>query len=590
MRAVAGGFLIDLGPQRGAMGKLPEGDAARVASAGARRLFDLPPLAIPALVNRQQAAAGAAAAAARRARGSAQLALAQSMVALGLSSEAQAVLRLAMSEDGRLAGNPVAVALSAVAALLADRPAESGGLDDPVVLADEPGADEIALWQAWRTAKIASAAGGPVPQDAVRMLARQQAIALSYPMPIRARMLPLLVETLVDGGQTAPAERLIAAAGEQPGLDFARAILDARAGRIDPALARLDRLAASPDRSERARAAVRAVELRLAAGQLSPTKAADAMDPLIAAWRGDGRELAVRLRVADLRLQAGQLRASLAVLREALVDGGLAHSPDGRLAEVRARMEAAFALTLKRDDATPMEPLEFVSLIEDNADLLPTGADGDQIARRVADRLAALDLPERAERALRKLVDGAPPGEARAAFGARLAAMQVGQGDFEGALVSLSASTMDKLPGPLVAARTLTYARATAAKGNIAAATGVLEALDTSEADSLRAELLAKTGDWGGATAALSRRVERELPGDGPITSEQSALVLQFASAAAQAGQPAVLERIRIELLPRLPPGRDADLLRVLTAGPVAGVADLPRAAQEAALARSVTR
>ena len=79
----------------------------------------------------------------------------------------------------------------------------------------------------------------------------------------------------------------------------------------------LDTLANGHDQFDRARAAVRAVELRLAAGVLDKTQAADALDKLLYAWRGDARELALRERVAELRGQTGAWRVALATLRQA---------------------------------------------------------------------------------------------------------------------------------------------------------------------------------------------------------------------------------------------------------------------------------
>jgi hypothetical protein len=590
MRPEPYGFTVDLGPQRSAFGALPEGGTAGAAAAGFSRRFDLPRLPVAALLNREDAAAGAVSLAPPRGRGAAELRLAETLVALGLGVEAQAVLRLGVAADGRLATDPEAVALSGVAAVLGHRLAEAGGLDDASARDDPVGADEIALWRALRAVTEADAADDPPPPDAARTIAGRQAILLAYPSPLRDRLLPVAAEAMAAGGEARAAERLIAAAGPAPGLDYARALLDIHAGRLDAALARLDRLAALPDRSVRARAAVRAVELRLASGALTPARAADALDREIAAWRGDERELRVRLRVAQLRALAGQFRPALALLRETRALGAAGAWTVPERADVSARLAAVFAETLAHDDAAPMDPLDFVSLIEDNADLLPTGPAGERVAERVADRLAELDLPERAAAALRRLVDAAPPGAARAALGARLAADQLRDGDARGALTTLSGSTAVGLPAALVATRTLTYARATAKAGNVDAASGALAALDTPAADALRTDLLEQAGRWTEVTAALSRRLGVDVPADGPVPKTAVPLVLRLASAAAQTGDETILNRIRMEYLPRMAPGDTTDMLRVLTEGPVRGVADLPRAAQEAALAHSVTR
>jgi hypothetical protein len=65
-------------------------------------------------------------------------------------------------------------------------------------------------------------------------------------------------------------------------------------------------------------------------------------------------------------------------------------------------------------------------------------------------------------------------------------------------------------------------------------------------------------------------------------------VLLRLASAAAQAGDEAMLGQLRDHDLPRMPAGKLADMFRLLTERPVEGVSDLPRAAREATLARAM--
>ena len=176
------------------------------------------------------------------------------------------------------------------------------------------------------------------------MFAATLPLALAYPAPLRARVLPLAAETMVRGGARDAARRLLAARPEDATLGYARALLDEADGRTAPALARLDRLVRSRDRKLAARAAVHAVELRLRTGRISPAQAADALDPLIYAWRGDARELAVRLRVADLRIETGAWRRALELLRDT-ADGPAAEAWPDQVAAVQERMRAEGRLT-----------------------------------------------------------------------------------------------------------------------------------------------------------------------------------------------------------------------------------------------------
>ena len=579
LRAAKPGFVLE-GAAAQPLALAAEDPTALAAADAARltRRWDFPPLPLPALHFRLQVALDDAAAALPQVRSTPRLAAAQAMLALGLDAEAGALARLVRDEDARQAETPDPAGLAAVAALLQNRPQDAAAIDD----ARLNGSDEVALWRAVRRAETQE--GAP---EAATVFAATLPLLLAYPAPLRDRLLPLAAETMALGGERAAAERLLAARAGDPRLDLARALLDEAEGHSAPALARYDRLAKARDRLTRARAAVRAVALRHRSGAFTDAQAADALDRLVYAWRGDRRELAVRLQVASWRTAAGQWRAALALLRET-ADGPAAASWPDRVPDVRARMRAVFAEAMAADGRNPLAPFELVTLLDENPDLLPEGEAGQTLAVRLADRLAALDLPARAAALLQKLVDASPPGATRAELGTRLAAWKLEQGDATGTLTALSASVAEGLPPALTERRTLLFARATAARGQIGPAIAALAMLDTTAAADERAALLEGAKEWPAAEAALADLARRTLPDSGPLDAEAGRSLLRLASAAAQAGDEAMLAQVRREMLPRLAPGKLADMLRLLTEQPVKDVPDLPRAAQEANLARAL--
>ena len=574
LRPVTAGFLLAV--EGGALA-VSAPDATLRASEGAQALsrrFDLPDMKLPSLMLRLQAAVAAAAAAPPQARAGKRLEVAQAMLSLGMDVEAQAVLTLAATEDGRAANLPDLIGLSAMAAMLAGRMDDATPIDDPRL----SGTDEVALWRAVRQALADE--GSP---QAAPVFAATMNLLRAYPAPLRARLLPLAVETMALGGEAATAKRVADTLPDDHALDLARALLAEKEGATDDALARYGRLAAGPDRLIRLRAARRAAELRLASGAADAARTADALDKLIYAWRGDGRELALRLRVAELRGQSGAWRPALAMLRET---EGL--YPDQR-EEVRSRLAATFSAALENDAKSPLPPLELLAMAEDNADLLPKGEAGTGLAARLADRLIALDLPQRAAPALQKLADAAPPGPVRAELGGKLAAMRLQLGDARGALAALEASlAIGPLPPEVLERRTLTFARAAAMAGDRDRAIATLATIDSAGADDLRAGLLEAARDYPGAVAALRRLADRTIPPEGKLNEDQARLLLRLASAAAQAGDAAMLARLRESDAPRLPEGRIADMFRLITAPPVQAATDLPRAAQEARAARTL--
>jgi hypothetical protein len=577
------GFLIaaDSGSAGGggvALDPLGPDSVAALEAAHVTRRWDFPALPSAALLRRLEASAGDAAAAPPEGRTARRLQAAQAEIALGMGAEANALATLAIGDDARAANSADAAGLAAVGALLAGRLAEADAIADPRL----DGTDEVTLWRAARLAMQRE--GAP---EAAQRFAATLPLLLAYPSAPRKHLLPLAAETMVLGGEREAARRLLEARKDDGDLDFARALLAELDGHAAPALALYDRLALSPDRRTRARGAVHAVELRLREGALSTAQAADALDRLLYAWRGGPEELALRLRVADLRTQSGNWRAALALLRETSSPEMSQTWPDQKAA-IRAHMADVFAQALASDARAALSPLDLASLVDENPDLLPDGEPGRALAARLAERLVALDLPKRAAPVLQKLMDATQPGAAKAELGARLAAVKLEQADPTGALLALSASAITGLPAALDEARTIAFARATAARGALAPATAALSALDTAGADEARAALLEHAKDWPGAVAALSSFVARTVPTDGMLAEASARLLLRLASDAAQAADEPLLARLRARELARMPAGKTADLFRIITESPVQGVGDLPRAAQEARLARDV--
>ena len=183
-----------------------------------------------------------------------------------------------------------------------------------------------------------------------------------------------------------------------------------------------------------------------------------------------------------------------------------------------------------------------------------------------------------------------PQGPGRAAFGGKLASLRLSDGDPRGALAALGASLVEgALPPALLESRTLVFSRATAAIGGMATAVSVLRDLDTQAAHETRAGLLEAAHDWRGATSALRDLARVTLPQAGPLDEPQTRMVLRIAVAATQAGDDEALVWLRNVAESRLVPGELRDMFRVITSLPVQAVADLPRAAQEVKLARTMS-
>ena len=550
-----------------------QGGQALASASALTRVFDFPDLPAAALLRRMESSVAAAAAAPPRTRFAERLSAAQGMIALGLGTEAEGLIAAARAEDPTHGQTSHAAALQAIAALLDGRLDRASALNDP----SNDGSDEITLWRA-----IAAASKDERSPVAAAAFATTLPLLVAYPQPLRDKLLPLAVETLVLANQENVADALLSQFQKDPALALARAFRVEVKGDTAGALASYDQLAKDNDPLVRLRAGVHAAELRLRSGQLDAAGTADALDRLLIVWRGDERELSLRQRIANLRVQAGQFRPALEMLRDTQ-----ALFPDAQ-ETLKARMGAVFQALLTGDQANNLKPLEFISLAGDFTDSVPEGEAGDRLATLLAGRLVALDLPDQAAPVLDRLMRAAPPGAPRARFGLQLAKMRLETEDSAAALATLQASDAPNIPSGLGEERGLVLARAQAKLGNLAAATSILSALDTASADELRASLLETAKDWPGALAALRDLAAKRVAATGSLPLEQQEIVLREASAALQADDKATLLDLRRADEFRMGNGSRADLFRLLTERPVQSSADLPRAARDIALARGM--
>ncbi len=573
MRPIQDGFVVSGGAT--GLSLSPSQDiAAQIArAAGLTRQFDFPDQPTPTLLETLRRQRVDSAMTPARARGPRRDALARTMISLGLGAEAAAVLRAAANDDPAQADGPENGALASIAALLAHRPADAAGLDNTKLSE----ADDVVLWRAVRQAEQHEGSAA-----AAAALAVTWPLLLGYPAEIRDRVLPLAAETMAAGGETEAAAAVLEARKDDPTLDMARGMVREAMGDATGAIEIYDRLAQSPDRLQHARAAVRAVEVRLARGAIDPHEAAVRLDRLMYAWRGDDRELALRERVAALQAQSGMWRAALAILRE---DEALfpADKPTRH-----AKLTNAFTGFLRSDAASSLPPLELVALLEENADLLPDDPDGEALEARLADRLLALDLPNRAGPVLDKLMKAAPTSAGRAGFGARLAAMRQREDDATGALAALAASDAPDLPPDLVERRSLLLAQSQARRGDTKQALAALAPTTTAAADEVRATILERANDWPGAERALADYIAKAVPPEGELDDTQRRTLLRLATAAARAGDDAALVGLREHQATRMGTGPLADMFRLLTSDQVRTVADLKRSGREATLAKGL--
>src|SRR5262249_50013121 len=156
--------------------------------------------------------------------------------------------------------------------------------------------------------------------------------------------------------------------------------------------------------------------LRQSIGDLKRPDAIIGLEMLTAVWRGDETEIEALQLLARLYTEEGRYRDAFHVLRTALK----AH-PNS---ELTRRMQEAAAATFDglflAGMGDPLPAIDAPALFYDFRELTPIGRRGDEMIRRLADRLVAVDLLDQAAELLQHQVDHRLQGAARAQVATRL--------------------------------------------------------------------------------------------------------------------------------------------------------------------------
>jgi tetratricopeptide (TPR) repeat protein len=533
-------------------GREPLAEAATLS-----RVMDLPSASAATLLERLRTASANIAAAGPLGRSEARRHAAETLLALGMAQEAQAMATLALQEDPRAGADARLVMTQAAAALVAGREAEARQLENPQM----PSTDETTLWRGFLAAARGDhAMAGPA-------IAASLPLLLSYPRPLAQRLTPIAMESLAAAGELTAANRLAEADPDNASLNLARGMIAEADGRIDDALAAYRQAIQGRDRLRRARAIRRSVELRLAVGQLDTAGAIAELEAALFSWRGDADEMNARIRLAELQREAGNGRAAFELLQETQ-----RFFPE-RQADLRPHLRAAFAAALQ---SAP--PLNAASFYDAHPEFLPEDEAGIRSVIILAERLVALDLVDRASAVLRDALARLTDPAARRPVSTKLAAIRLAEGDAPGALAALDAAIDGN--GQEVE-RTLLRGRALARTGNRRLAEGLLSELGDDGAEAL-AEIRAAAQDWLGAASAMMNHIDAKVPpAPAPLDATMRRDLARAAAYAAMANDTSTIAQLRDTYGARMQGGPLAEAFTLLTGETLRGVQDLPRLQRE---------
>src|SRR3989442_10809602 len=136
-----------------------------------------------------------------------------------------------------------------------------------------------------------------------------------------------------------------------------------------------------------------------------------------------------------------------------------------------------------------MKPVDALAMFYEFRELTPIGRRGDEMIRRLADRLAAVDLLDQAAELLQYQVDKRLEGAARAQVAARLAMVYLTNRKPERAIAALRLTRIADLSGELRQQRLLLESRAQSDIGRHDLALDIISNITGREAIRLRSDI-----------------------------------------------------------------------------------------------------
>ncbi|WP_246135574.1 tetratricopeptide repeat protein, partial [Pararhodospirillum oryzae] len=475
-------------------------------------------------------------------RNEARLELARFMFANGYAAETLGILRtISLSGDASFENRPAFRALRGASEFLMGRyPEAVEDLAHPS-LAD---VDEAAFWRAAAQARL----GNPEVQAAT--LDATSSVLGEYPDSLKVPLALVAAESAIAAANDLSAHNFLEAATvpsntmhQEAQLAYLDGMLQETRGAFDAALDAYHKAEDlhSPKWSPFAQR--RRLELERQLDRITVPDLINGLEHLRFSWRGDDFEFSILRRLADLHQENRDPGAALRMLKMAAT-----YFPDRpETAEITDQMSRLFEDLYLKGGADALSPITAIALYDEFRELTPAGDKGDEMIRRLADRLVKVDLLEQAAALLDRQVQTRlkTPGEERARVGARLALVRLLNNQPDQALNTLNATDGGTLPDALAAQRLHLGARALADLGKPNDAIARLEGDNSRDALKLRAEIYWKAQNWPEAARAISRLVPPPERGQ-TLSEEDASRVLDWATAltlASDEPQAALLRR-----------------------------------------------
>ena len=509
---------------------------------------------------RQYKLIAAAADAGEAKRAAPRMELARFYLSREMFVEAKGVLDIAIADERPTAENPTGLVLRAIANIMLNRPDEAlKELNDRLV-GDQ---FDAPLWRAFAYARQGK---WPEARNGFRNV--EASIAT---LPIELQQLALkeamraAIEVRDFSGATDKLhefETIGMPRHMQPAVLVLTGRLAHGLGKNEDALKAFRAAAETADRPAAAQGQLREIALRYGLGDLKRNEVISELETLTALWRGDETEIEALQMLARLYTEENRYRDAFYVMRTAL----RAHPNSEMTRRIQEEAAVTFDSLFLAGKGDALPAIDALSLFYDFRELTPIGRRGDEMIRRLADRLVSVDLLYQASELLQHQIDNRLQGAARSQVATRVAVIYLMDRKPDKALGVLKATRMAELSTELRTLRLLLEARALSDMKRTDLALEVIANIDRREAIRLRADIL-----WAGKRYGESAEQIELLYGERwkdfePLGEEERADILRAAIGYALAEDSIGLGRLREKYTPKMTEAPDRRAFEVATA------------------------
>lgn len=494
-------------------------------------------------------------------RGALRMDLARFYLSRGMFHEAKAVLDLAVNDDRPTADDPTALVMRAVTNIMLNRiDSALKDLGNPLV----GNQNDAQLWRALANARLGKWAEA---RDGFRYV---EGALGTLPLELQRLVLRDSLRASIEVGDFATAvtklndfETVGISREIEPEISVLTGRLAERMGRTDDALSAYRFAAESPNEPAAAQARLRAIALRSAIGEFKKPQVIEELEKLTTAWRGDETEAEALQMMARLYTEESRYRDAFTVMRVAL---GV-HPNSELTRKIQQEASVTFDSLFLSGKADSLSAVEALGLFYDYRELTPIGRRGDEMIRRLADRLVSVDLLDQGAELLQYQVDHRLQGAARAQVATKLAMIYLLSHKPDRAQATLRATRTADLSNEVRSQRLLIEARALSEIGRHDLALEVIENITDREAIRLRADIYWSARRWQKSAEQIELLHADRWNSFEPLTDIERMDILRAGIGHALAEDRIGISRLREKFSAKMAQGPDGRAFEVVTGG-----------------------